>query len=168
MNLLLAVDVGQWILLGVLVLILVVSPFLMKAKNKKEMENAQKLMDSIKKGDKVLTASGVIGKVISIDTKEGYKAVTIETGDEKHKGYITIDIAAVYANLSNPVVEQKSEQPNKAEKVEETKEKVEKTEVKVEEEQPQQAIENESKEEVETVEEVKSEDTTKKSKKKKN
>lgn len=161
MNLLLAVDVGQWILLGVLLLILVASPFLMKAKNKKEMENAQKLMDSIKKGDKVLTASGVIGKVISIDTKEGYKAVTIETGDEKHKGYITIDIAAVYANLSNPVVEQKPEQPNKAEKVEET-------EVKVEEEQPQQAIENENKEEVETVEEVKSEDTTKKSKKKKN
>ena len=118
MNLLLA-QVGNWILLGVLVLFLVVSPFLMKAKNKREMESAQKMVDSLKKGDTVLTASGVIGKIVGMDTKNGYKTVTIETGDQKHKGYITLDVAAVYANLSNPTptVESKPSEETKTEEV---------------------------------------------------
>lgn len=110
MNLLLAdTGVGQWILLGVLLLILIVSPFLMRAKNKKEVENQQKLMDAVKKGDTILTSAGVIGKVVGIDNKEGYKTVTIETGDEKHKGYMCIDIASIYYNLSNPTIPQKEQ-----------------------------------------------------------
>lgn len=141
MNLVLAVEVGQWILLGVLVLILVISPFLMKAKNKKEMENAQKLIDSIKKGDKVLTASGVIGKVISLDNKDGYRIVTIETGDEKHKGYITLDIAAIYANLSNPVVEQKLNEKNANENETENLTEETKTDEGVDNEQNEQKLE---------------------------
>ena len=39
------------------------------------------LLDSLKKGDEVMTASGVIGKIISIDTKVGYKTITIETNE---------------------------------------------------------------------------------------
>ena len=120
MNLLLADQIGSIILLGVLVIFLIASPFVMKAKNKRDMDNAQKMLDGIKKGDNVLTASGVIGKVISIETKEGYKTVTIETGNEHHKGYLTLDIGAVYANLSNPVVEE----PKAQEKIEEPKEEV--------------------------------------------
>ena len=125
MNLLLAADqIGSIILLGVLIIFLVASPFIIRAKNKKEMDNAQKMIDSIDKGDTVLTASGVIGKVISIQTKEGYKTVTIETGNEHHKGYITLDIGAVYANLSAPVVtdakqENKEDQPKEEDKPEE-------------------------------------------------
>ena len=100
------VGVGSWILLGVLLLILIVSPFLMRAKNKKEMENQQKMMDAINKGDTVLTSAGVIGKVVGIDNnKQGYKTLTIETGDEKHKGYMCVDIRSIYYNLSKPVVE---------------------------------------------------------------
>ena len=121
-------NVSTWILLGVLVLFLIVSPFLMRAKNKKEMEKAQQMIDSIKKGDQVMTAAGVIGKVISIDNKLDMKVITIETGDEKHKGYMTMDINAIYANLSNsivpqekPVQNEKFEQKKDAEKVEETK-----------------------------------------------
>lgn len=103
----------SWVLLGVLALFLIISPFLMKARNKKEMDKAQKMIDSIKKGDKVMTASGVIGKAVSFDEKDGFKTITIETGDEKHKSYMTLDINAIYANLSTPVVENT---PNKEEK----------------------------------------------------
>ncbi len=110
MNLILAdVGVGSWILLGVLLLVLIVSPFLMKAKNKKEAEMQAKMMDAIKKGDTVLTSAGVIGKVVGIDNdKQGYKTLTIETGDEKHKGYMCVDIRSIYYNLSNPVVDNTS------------------------------------------------------------
>ncbi len=118
MNLILAdVGVGSWILLGVLLLVLIVSPFLMKAKNKKEAELQEKMMDAIKKGDIVLTSAGVIGKVVGIDNdKQGYKTLTIETGDEKHKGYMCVDIRSIYYNLSNPVVNNTS--VKKEEKVE--------------------------------------------------
>ena len=119
MNLLLAdVSPTSWILVGVLALFLIAYPFIMRARNKREVENQQKLMGSIKKGDKILTYSGVIGKVVSLDEKDGYKTVTIETGDEKHKGYMTVDIAAVYSNLTNPVLPEKLEKEVKQEQVE--------------------------------------------------
>lgn len=126
MNLLLEVtnpssNWSSWVLLGVLALFLIISPFLMKAKNKKEMDKAQQMIDSIKKGDMVMTAAGVVGKVISIENKLDMKLVTIETGDEKHKGYMAMDINAIYANLSNPVIEAVStkNEDKKDEKVEE-------------------------------------------------
>ncbi len=118
MDLLLAVSVEQWILLGVLLLVLIVSPIFMMAKNKKAMATTQKMIDELKKGDTILTTAGVIGKVISIDSKEGYKTVTIETGDEKHKGYMCIDIASVYYNLSNPTQSQTQPQNTSVNKTE--------------------------------------------------
>ena len=118
------VGVGSWILLGVLLLILIVSPFIMRAKSKKEMDTQQKMMDAINKGDTVLTSAGVIGKVVGIDAnKQGYKTLTLETGDEKHKGYLCVDIRSIYYNLSNPVIENAPEK-----KVEETPKVEQKTE----------------------------------------
>lgn len=95
----------SWVLLGILALFLIISPFMMKARNKKEMDKAQKMINSIKKGDKVMTASGVIGKAVGFEEKDGFKTITIETGDEKHKSYMTLDINAIYANLSAPAIE---------------------------------------------------------------
>lgn len=118
------VGVGSWILLGVLLLILIVSPFIMRAKSKKEMDTQQKMMDAINKGDTVLTSAGVIGKVVGVDAnKQGYKTLTLETGDEKHKGYLCVDIRSIYYNLSNPVIENTPEK-----KVEETPKVEQKTE----------------------------------------
>lgn len=118
------VGVGSWILLGVLLLILIVSPFIMRAKSKKEMDTQQKMMDAINKGDTVLTSAGVIGKVVGIDAnKQGYKTLTLETGDEKHKGYLCVDIRSIYYNLSNPVIENTPEK-----KAEETPKVEQKTE----------------------------------------
>ena len=161
MNLLLEVQWGQFILLGVLVLVLIASPFFMKARNKKETEMQQKMMDNLKKGDTVLTYAGVIGKIVGIENKDGYKTVTLETGNEKHKGYMCVDIASVYSNLSNPVVPEyvKKDEP----KVEEEK-PIEAPEHL--EEQPAQAVEESEKVE-EAKEEVKEEKQEKKAKSKK-
>jgi outer membrane biosynthesis protein TonB len=64
------------------------------------------MIDNLKKGDTVLTYAGVIGKIVGIEDKQGYKTVTLETGNEKHKGYMCIDVASIYSNLSNPVVQE--------------------------------------------------------------
>ena len=144
MNLLL-VDVSQWVLFGILIVIIVLAPVLMGARNKKEMAKAQQVMDSLKKGDKVLTSAGVIGKIVGIADKDGYKTVTIETGDEKHKGYMTVDIAAIYMNLSAPVeqpapkTEEKTANASNEQTVEApAEEKVEEKAEETQEEQPKE------------------------------
>ena len=132
---------------------------MMKAKNKKEMDRAQKMIDSIKKGHQVMTASGVIGKVVAIEEKNGFKTVTIETGNEKHKGYMTLDINAIYANLSNPST-QSTVNP-----VQENKEQAEKQPKQEEQNIVEENVVEQSKEQQPKVEEAKK-DTKKSSKKK--
>lgn len=169
MNLLLSNQIGSIIVLGIVILFLFASPFIMRMKNKKQMEEAQKMVDAIKKGDMVLTSTGVIGKVISIDKKEGFKTVTIETGNEHHKGYMCLDINAVYTNLSNPVIAEPTPE-QKLEVVEDKKEEVVADESK--EEVAEEQVEETAEEEV--IEEQKPEakksqnkSTSKKSKNKK-
>ena len=160
MNLLLDVQWGQFVLLGVLVLVLIASPFFMRAKNKKEAEYQQKMIDNLKKGDTVLTYAGVIGKIVGIEDKQGYKTVTLETGNEKHKGYMCVDIASIYSNLSNPVVQE----PVKEEPVVEEDKPIEAPEHL--EEQPKEEVEEKAAEEEPAKEEqAKPEKKSKKSKK---
>ena len=124
MNLLLATDggVSQWVLFGILVLVIVLAPLFMSMRNKKEMAKAQEVMDSLKQGDKILTSAGVIGTIVSINENDGYKTVTIETGDDNHKGYMTLDIQAIYMNLSEPVVAENANETQEQPVEEETQE----------------------------------------------
>lgn len=153
MNLLLATaDVSQWVLFGILVLVIILAPIFMSMRNKKEMSKAQEVMDSLKQGDKILTTAGVIGTIISIEEKDGYKAVTIETGDENHKGYMTLDIQAIYMNLSEPVVSETEEksietEQQPVEEVQETEvvEQTETEQVDVSEEKQEKSKRNSSK-----------------------
>lgn len=146
MNLLLATnDVSQWVLFGILVLVIILAPIFMSMRNKKEMAKAQEVMDSLKQGDKILTSAGVIGTIISVDEKDGYKTVTIETGDENHKGYMTLDIQAIYMNLSEPVASETEEQPVETEE-QPVEEEVQETEV-VEQEETEQVEVSEEKQE---------------------
>lgn len=155
MNLLLAVDASQWVLFGVLVLIIILAPIFMGMRNKKEMAKAQEVMDSLKQGDKILTSAGVIGTIVSINEENGYKTVTIETGNGDYKGYMTLDIQAIYMNLSEPVAPEVQPEPVE-ESVEET---LKEQEQEVSEEQPvveesdeTDVSETEEKQETETVE----------------
>lgn len=120
MNLLLA-SAENWILPGILLVLCVVLFVLYYFRNKKYQQNADQMSNSLKKGDKVKTYSGVYGTIIEIAQNDDGKIVTIETGTEKHKSYVSYDIRAVYAiNETEKPVEEKVEES--AEKVEEKKE----------------------------------------------
>ena len=144
MNLLLA-GAENWILPGILLVLCVVLFVLYYFRNKKYQQNAETMSNNLKKGDKVKTYSGVYGTIVEIVQTDDGKVVTIETGNDKHKSYVSYDIRAVYA-INEP------EKP-----VEPVEQKEEKTEV------VSEVVEAKTEEETAPVEEKK----TKKSKAKK-
>ncbi len=93
-------DVTQWILIGFIVLLIIVYPILAHSRNKKENQKMQEQANSLKRGDKVLTTSGVYGTIVDLEMAEDKKVVTIETGSGKNKGYITVDAYAIYQVFS--------------------------------------------------------------------
>lgn len=153
MNLLLA-GAENWILPGILLVLCVVLFVLYYFRNKKYQQNAETMSNNLKKGDKVKTYSGVYGTIIEIVQTDDGKVVTIETGNDKHKSYVSYDIRAVYAiNEPEKPVETKAEEKP----VEPVEQKEEKTEV------VSEVVETKAEEETAPVEEKK----TKKSKAKK-
>ncbi len=120
MNLLLleTANIFQWVLLGLLLLVIIAAPFYFRFMNKKESDKQTKLIDNLKKGDRVLTAAGIVGKIVSFEKSDNFSLVTIETGTSKNPGYLTLDVYAIVENLSNVAakaneakVEEKQEQP---------------------------------------------------------
>ena len=118
MNMLLAeIQPAQWVLLGVIVLLILCYPIFIVFKNKKEQEKAQQLSNSLKVGKEVLTSSGVYGTIVDIQDKENSKIVTLETGTEGYKSYIAVDVLAIYAVLNPDPIEQPQKENEKAEEV---------------------------------------------------
>ena len=166
-------NVINYVLVGIVVLMLIALPIMMNSKNKKETQKIQEQTNSLKVGDKVLTTSGVYGTITELKFDETQKLVVIETGG-KEKSYLTVDAYAIYTVF-------KSEEELKAEalkKEEEEKAKLEKKEAKKESKEEKAVkeetvvVETPSKEtekstEVEVVETAETKDTkkTKKSKK---
>ena len=74
-----------------LILIFVIFYFLIIRPQSKKMKEHQRLVNSIKKGDKVVTNSGIIGVVNSIDEKENIVKLEIaqDTQIEIIRGHIT-------------------------------------------------------------------------------
>lgn len=73
----------QWVsyvLIGVLVVILIVSMVLMNRRSKKREQEAQKLIDAVKPGNKVKTIGGICGIVVEVDPEED--TFVLETGSE--------------------------------------------------------------------------------------
>lgn len=101
MNMLLAeIEASQWVLLGVIVVLIICYPIFVIFRNKKEQEKATKLSDSIKVGKEVLTSSGVYGTVVDINQTETGKIVTLQTGSGNYKSYIAVDALAIYTVLN--------------------------------------------------------------------
>ena len=88
-------DVVNYILIGIVVLMLIALPIMMNQKNKRETQKIQEQTNSLKVGDKVLTTSGVYGTITELKFDEAQKLVVIETGG-KTKSYMTIDAYAIY------------------------------------------------------------------------
>ena len=93
--------VEQWILIGVIALLLIAYPILTIFRNKKETEKVKTQSDNLKKGDKVLTTSGIYGTVIEIRKEGNGKVITIETGTAKNKGYLSLDSFAIYTVVTD-------------------------------------------------------------------
>ena len=132
-------DISQIILIVVIVLLIVAYPILVSSRNKKERQKLDEQTNSLKRGDKVMTTSGIFGTVVDLHQEGERKIVTIETGYGKTKGYMAIDAYAIYTvmNEQSVVPEDVKAKENKEEKVEESEkvsaedkkeEKVEKTE----------------------------------------
>ena len=86
-----ATESSGWSSIIMIVLMFVVINFFMIRPQQKRQKEIKKFRDSIKNGDKVITAGGIYGKVK--DVKE--TTITLEIADNVR---ITIDKNSVYAN----------------------------------------------------------------------
>lgn len=100
--------VEQIIILCVIVLLVILYPILVSSRNKKESQRLQEQTNSLKRGDKVLTTSGVYGTIVDLHLENDKKVVTIETGTGKQKGYLAVDAYAIYSVFKE---EEKTSQP---------------------------------------------------------
>ncbi len=103
-------DTTQIILIVFIVLLIIIYPIMMYFKNKKEKERMHEQTNSLKRGDKVLTTSGIYGTIVDLHLTDEKKVVTIETGTDKKKGYISVDAYAIYQIFRDePAQEPKSD-----------------------------------------------------------
>lgn len=139
MSTLLALDTTQIILICLIAVLLIAYPILMFTKNKKENQRITEQTNSLKRGDKILTTSGVYGKIIDIKLEGNSKQITIETGSGNYKSYMTIDAYAIYSVIKDEVPvakditktsEKEAAKSEEAEKPEAEKAVAEKTEEK--------------------------------------
>ena len=125
------------VLIGLVLVMLIVPSF----SNKKRQKEYNDMIDSLSAGDTVRTVGGIIGRIVKINDKDGFKTNILETGAKNSKTTMEFDVASIYTVLNSKKqaaaavkAEVKEEEPAKEvaeEKNEAAEEKVE--EVKAEE-----------------------------------
>ena len=105
------------ILIVALVAMLIMPYFTQRKKNREFME----MLGSMKVGDLVKTAGGIIGKITKISDKGDIKTVILETGSKSEKSYMEFDMSMIYCVLKSSKVEAKAETESDKEEVVETK-----------------------------------------------
>ena len=151
-------DVVNYILIGIVVLMLIALPIMMNQKNKRETQKIQEQTNSLKVGDKILTTSGVYGTITELKFDDAQKLVVIETGG-KTKSYMTIDAYAIYTVFkSEEELKREAEEKLRLEqeaKQKEEQEKLEKKNKKKKKEEPATTDVKEVEVQTEVVEEKK-------------
>lgn len=143
-------DVVNYILIGIVVLMLIALPIMMNQKNKRETQKIQEQTNSLKVGDKVLTTSGVYGTITELKFDEAQKLVVIETGG-KTKSYMTIDAYAIYTVFkSEEELKKEAEEKLRLEQEAKQKEEQEKLEKKNKKKKEEPAIADVKEVEVQT------------------
>ena len=94
-------DATQIILIVFIVILIIVYPILISVRNKKENQKIQEQTNSLKRGDKIITTSGVYGTIVDLHLEDSKKIVTIETGTGKNKGYVSIDAYSIYTIIKD-------------------------------------------------------------------
>lgn len=106
-----------YIVLAVMVVAMLILPYFT---NKKRNQQYMDMISSIKVGDLVKTAGGIIGRVTKITDKGEIKTIILETGSKSDKSTMEFDISSVYCVLQSTKVEETKEEPKEeAEKVSE-------------------------------------------------
>ena len=94
-------DATQIILIVFIVILIIVYPILISVRNKKENQKIQEQTNSLKRGDRIITTSGVYGTIVDLHLEDSKKIVTIETGTGKNKGYVSIDAYSIYTIIKD-------------------------------------------------------------------
>lgn len=93
-------DIGtffqQYWVIFVLLILIVAMYVISSVRRKKYNEQTQKMQEDLKPGVKVKTYSGFYGKIISIKETTDGKVALLEMGEGDKRGYITVDINAIY------------------------------------------------------------------------
>lgn len=132
-----------YVVIAVLLIGMLILPYFT---NKKRNQQYMDMLSSIRVGDLVKTAGGVIGRVTKITDKGDIKTVILETGSKSEKSYMEFDISSIYCVLNSTKAEKKpeetakteevAEEPAKAEEVKETAEVTENAKVEEKAEKP--------------------------------
>lgn len=105
------------ILIVALVAMLIMPYFTQRKKNREFME----MLSSMKVGDLVKTAGGIIGRITKISDKGDIKTVILETGSKSEKSYMEFDMSMIYCVLKSSKAEAKEDESSDKEDVVETK-----------------------------------------------
>lgn len=91
-------NVGPIIGLGVCLVLLVLYVVFGIRNRKKSQEQAMKMMNELKVGDKVVTSLGIYGEVVAMRETNMGRVVTICTGNKEEGkcGYIELNAAVIY------------------------------------------------------------------------
>jgi len=122
LSLLLAIDPTQIVLIVLIVALIIIYPVMMYVRNKKQRQQMQEQTNSLKRGDKVLTTSGVYGTIVDLHLEGDKTIVTLETGEGKNKGYISFDAYAIYSIIREEESSQEIAEENKPQEIEKIEE----------------------------------------------
>jgi len=89
-------NMGEIILLVVLCVLLVAMFVMSYVKRKKYNEGLSSMREELKKGDKVMTDSGIVGEVVDSYTEEDYKYFVLKSGKGDKVGYFSVHANAIY------------------------------------------------------------------------
>ena len=94
-------DTIEIVLIAVLVVVLISYLVVSRLRYKKDYQSKMEMINSLKRGDKVLTVNGVYGTIVDLQLEGDMKIVTLETGTTKNKGYISVDAFSIYSVIND-------------------------------------------------------------------
>ena len=80
--------IGTFVQFGPIILVFIIMYFLMIRPQQQRQKALQKMIDNLKKGDRVLTSGGIIGTVVGVDDSKAVLKIADEIKVEFSKGSI--------------------------------------------------------------------------------
>lgn len=104
----------SYVIFGVLIVAIIAMLVISSRRNKKRQQEAEKLINSVRPGNKVKTIGGVCGIVVEVDDEEN--TFVLETGSEASgKCYMKFDKQAIYQTDAVVEGDDKSDKKGKEE-----------------------------------------------------